>query len=178
MAAPVGRPEFAGDLPEAEQQLVWSTQMAPLADLFNQPVLGAAWKHKPTSYIVGSNDRTIQPELVAQARTQTDAPDRGDILRRRRLTSGSLRRDRAGRFPPSADNHRVGPSASRRPTQRSESEDACIPRWLRGTPSRHGRVSQRLSTEMRSRFAPNTIVLAFSRWRSGARIKAKRQPAG
>ena len=58
-----GVPEFAGDLPEAEQQLVWSTQMAPLADLFNQPVPSAAWKHKPTSYIVGSNDRTIQPEL-------------------------------------------------------------------------------------------------------------------
>jgi len=56
-------PEFAGDLPEAEQQLVWSTQMAPLADLFDQPVPGAAWQHKPTSYIVGSNDRTIQPEL-------------------------------------------------------------------------------------------------------------------
>jgi pimeloyl-ACP methyl ester carboxylesterase len=60
---PSGVPEFAGDLPEAEQQLVWSVQMAPLADLFNQPVPGAAWKLKPTSYIVGSNDRTIQPEL-------------------------------------------------------------------------------------------------------------------
>ena len=60
---PSGVPEFAGDLSEAEQQLVWSTQMAPLADLFGQPVPGAAWKLKPTSYIVGSNDRTIQPEL-------------------------------------------------------------------------------------------------------------------
>jgi pimeloyl-ACP methyl ester carboxylesterase len=60
---PSGVPEFAGDLPEAEQQLVWSTQMAPLADLFTQPVPGAAWKHKPTSYIVGSEDRTIQPDL-------------------------------------------------------------------------------------------------------------------
>src|SRR5499425_3556713 len=58
-----GVPEFAGDLPEAEQQLVWATQMAPLADLFEQPVHGAAWKLKPTSYIVGSDDRTIQPEL-------------------------------------------------------------------------------------------------------------------
>jgi hypothetical protein len=37
--------------------------MAPLADLFDQPVPGAAWQHKPTPYIVGSNDRTIQPEL-------------------------------------------------------------------------------------------------------------------
>jgi pimeloyl-ACP methyl ester carboxylesterase len=60
---PSGVPEFAGDLSEAEQQLVWATQMAPLADLFGQPVPGAAWKLKPTSYIVGSDDRTIQPEL-------------------------------------------------------------------------------------------------------------------
>ena len=37
--------------------------MAPLADLFGQPVAGAAWRLKPTSYIVGSEDRTIQPEL-------------------------------------------------------------------------------------------------------------------
>jgi pimeloyl-ACP methyl ester carboxylesterase len=44
---PSGVPEFAGDLSEAEQQLVWATQMAPLADLFGQPVPGAAWKLKP-----------------------------------------------------------------------------------------------------------------------------------
>src|SRR5215469_10536880 len=31
---PSGIPEFAGDLPEAEQKLIWATQMAPLADLF------------------------------------------------------------------------------------------------------------------------------------------------
>jgi len=44
-------------------EIVWSTQMAPLADLFNQPVPAAAWKHKPAPYIIGSSDRTIQPEL-------------------------------------------------------------------------------------------------------------------
>lgn len=60
---PSGMPEFAGDLPEAEQKLVWATQMAPLADLFEQPVRGAAWKHKPSSYILGTKDRTVQPEL-------------------------------------------------------------------------------------------------------------------
>jgi pimeloyl-ACP methyl ester carboxylesterase len=60
---PSGAPDFAGDLAEEEQSLVWSTQMAPLADLFTQPVRGAAWKSKPTYYIVGSNDRTVQPEL-------------------------------------------------------------------------------------------------------------------
>jgi len=60
---PSGIPEFAGDLPEAEQKLVWATQMAPMADLFTQPVVGAAWKSKPTYYIVGTEDRTVQPEL-------------------------------------------------------------------------------------------------------------------
>lgn len=58
-----GVPDFAGDLPEAEQQIVWATQMAPLADLFSQPVPGAAWKLKPTSYILGTLDRTVQPDL-------------------------------------------------------------------------------------------------------------------
>ena len=60
---PAGIPDFAGDLPDEEQRLVWATQMAPLAELFSQPVVGAAWKSKPTYYIVGSEDRTVQPEL-------------------------------------------------------------------------------------------------------------------
>jgi len=60
---PSGIPDFAGDLPQEEQKLVWATQMVPLADLFNQPVPGAAWKMKPTYYIVGADDRTVQPDL-------------------------------------------------------------------------------------------------------------------
>jgi pimeloyl-ACP methyl ester carboxylesterase len=54
---------FCGDLPEPEQQLVWATQMVPVADLFNQKVEGTAWRNKPTWYIVGKNDRTVNPEL-------------------------------------------------------------------------------------------------------------------
>ena len=61
---PSGIPDFAGDLPQEEQKLVWATQMVPLADLFNQPVPGAAWKTKPTYYIVGADDRTVQPDLL------------------------------------------------------------------------------------------------------------------
>lgn len=60
---PSGTPDFCGDLSEAEQKVVWATQTVPLADLFSQPVPGAAWKSKPTYYIVGANDRTVQPEL-------------------------------------------------------------------------------------------------------------------
>jgi pimeloyl-ACP methyl ester carboxylesterase len=54
---------FAGDLSEQEQKLVWATQCVPVADLFNQKVAGVAWKSKPSWYIVGKNDRTVNPEL-------------------------------------------------------------------------------------------------------------------
>jgi len=60
---PSGTAEFCGDLSDEEQKLVFATQGAPLADLFTQPVRGAAWKTKPTFYIVGTNDRTVHPEL-------------------------------------------------------------------------------------------------------------------
>ena len=54
---------FAGDLPEEEQELVWATQGVPTPDLFDQKVAGAAWKSKPSWYIVAKNDRTVHPEL-------------------------------------------------------------------------------------------------------------------
>jgi pimeloyl-ACP methyl ester carboxylesterase len=54
---------FAGDLPDEEQKLVWSTQGVPTADLFDQKVPGAAWKSKPSWYIVGNNDQTVHPDL-------------------------------------------------------------------------------------------------------------------
>ena len=58
-----GVPSFAGDLPEAEQKIVWATQAAPVPDLFNQKVEGVAWRSKPSWYIVATEDRTIQPDL-------------------------------------------------------------------------------------------------------------------
>src|SRR5213593_1950654 len=54
---------FAGDLSEEEQKIVWATHFAPAADLFTQKLDGVAWRSKPTSYIVATNDRTVQPEL-------------------------------------------------------------------------------------------------------------------
>ena len=54
---------FAGDLSEQEQKLVWATQGVPAADLFSQKGAGAAWKSKPSWYIVAKNDRTVHPEL-------------------------------------------------------------------------------------------------------------------
>jgi pimeloyl-ACP methyl ester carboxylesterase len=60
---PEGTADFAGDLSEQEQKEVWATQGAPAADLFNQKLDGTAWKSKPASYIVASNDHTVHPDL-------------------------------------------------------------------------------------------------------------------
>ncbi|WP_222950714.1 alpha/beta fold hydrolase [Sphingomonas sp. JC676] len=60
---PSGTQNFCGDLSEEEQKMVWATQTAPLADLFNQPVRGAAWRSKPTYYVLGLDDQTVHPEL-------------------------------------------------------------------------------------------------------------------
>ena len=55
--------DFAGDLPEAEQKVVWATQAVPVPDLFTQKVDGVAWRSKPSWYIVAKNDRTVHPDL-------------------------------------------------------------------------------------------------------------------
>jgi len=60
---PDGIRYFAGDLSEQEQKVVWATQGAPDADLFNQKVERAAWRSKPSWYIVARNDRAVHPEL-------------------------------------------------------------------------------------------------------------------
>src|SRR6201990_246932 len=48
---------FAGDLPEAEQQLVWATHYAPAADLFGDNAEGVAWRSQPSWYIRATRDR-------------------------------------------------------------------------------------------------------------------------
>ena len=60
---PEGVKDFAGDLPEQEQEVVWATHFAPDTDLFNQKVDGTAWKSKPSWSIVAENDRTVHPDL-------------------------------------------------------------------------------------------------------------------
>jgi pimeloyl-ACP methyl ester carboxylesterase len=54
---------FCGDLPAAEQQLVWATQGAPAANIFAHDAPGVAWRTKPSWYIVGTNDHTVNPDL-------------------------------------------------------------------------------------------------------------------
>jgi pimeloyl-ACP methyl ester carboxylesterase len=60
---PDGVSAFAGDLPEAEQKVVWATQAVPVPDLFTQKAEGVAWRSKPGWYIVATRDRTVHPDL-------------------------------------------------------------------------------------------------------------------
>ena len=60
---PSGIGYSAGDLPEQEQGLVWTTQGVPDADLFNQKLPGTAWRTKPSWYVVANNDQPVNPEL-------------------------------------------------------------------------------------------------------------------
>jgi pimeloyl-ACP methyl ester carboxylesterase len=60
---PSGIGAFAGDLPEAEQKVVWATQAVPVPDLFLQKLDGVAWKSKPSWSIVATEDHTVHPEL-------------------------------------------------------------------------------------------------------------------
>jgi pimeloyl-ACP methyl ester carboxylesterase len=60
---PEGTRQFAGDLSEQEQQLVWATQAVPDAGLFAAKVPGTAWRTKPSWYIVANNDHTVHPDL-------------------------------------------------------------------------------------------------------------------
>jgi pimeloyl-ACP methyl ester carboxylesterase len=60
---PDGIDSFAGDLSEQEKKIVWAVQGVPDVDLFNQKLKGAAWKTKPSWYIVAKNDHTVPPEL-------------------------------------------------------------------------------------------------------------------
>jgi pimeloyl-ACP methyl ester carboxylesterase len=58
-----GVKHFAGDLPEAEQKLVYATQGVPVADLFQQKAEGTAWKSKPSWYVLANQDQTVHPDL-------------------------------------------------------------------------------------------------------------------
>jgi pimeloyl-ACP methyl ester carboxylesterase len=60
---PEGVKCFAGDLPEAEQRVVWATHYAPAADLFDQKMEGTAWKSKPSWFIIAKSDQTVHPDL-------------------------------------------------------------------------------------------------------------------
>ncbi|WP_442681196.1 alpha/beta hydrolase [Sphingomonas sp. ASY06-1R] len=63
---PDGTRFFCGDLPDEEQKLVWATHFAPDADVLNQQKLTSdqvAWRHKPSWYVLATQDHTVHPDL-------------------------------------------------------------------------------------------------------------------
>ena len=55
--------DFAQDLPKAEQQLLVATQGPQAFSALQEKITKAAWKTKPSWYIVAANDRMINPDL-------------------------------------------------------------------------------------------------------------------
>jgi hypothetical protein len=66
---PSGIECFCGDLPAAEQKLVWAAQDVPDVNLFNLKDERAAWKSKPSWYIVGK--RSYRKPRVGTLRSET-----------------------------------------------------------------------------------------------------------
>ncbi|HKM46422.1 MAG TPA: alpha/beta hydrolase [Terriglobales bacterium] len=55
--------DFAQDLPEKEKQLLTATQGPTNAAVLGATITTAAWKIKPSWFVIASNDRAIPPEL-------------------------------------------------------------------------------------------------------------------
>lgn len=54
---------FAPDLPAAQRKIIAATQGATNSTVFSAKVTTAAWKSKPSWYVVAANDRMISPDL-------------------------------------------------------------------------------------------------------------------
>jgi pimeloyl-ACP methyl ester carboxylesterase len=55
--------DLAQDLPEKEKQLLTATQGPVAAKAFGTTITNAAWKTKPSWFIIAGNDRAISPQL-------------------------------------------------------------------------------------------------------------------
>jgi pimeloyl-ACP methyl ester carboxylesterase len=56
------RESFAQDLSPEEQSLVFAVQGATQSAILGTPIKSAAWRSKPSWFVIASNDRTIAPE--------------------------------------------------------------------------------------------------------------------
>jgi pimeloyl-ACP methyl ester carboxylesterase len=64
---------FAPDLPVAQRKLIAATRGATNGAVFGAKVAAAAWKTKPTWYVVAAHDRMIQPDLERKFATAINA---------------------------------------------------------------------------------------------------------
>ena len=64
---------FAPDLPLAQRKVIAATQGATNSSVFGAKVSNAAWKDKPSWYVVAANDRMIAPDLERRFATTIKA---------------------------------------------------------------------------------------------------------
>ena len=64
---------FAPDLPLAQRKIVAATTGATNSAVFGAKVAHAAWKDKPSWYVIAANDRMIAPDLERQFATAIKA---------------------------------------------------------------------------------------------------------
>jgi pimeloyl-ACP methyl ester carboxylesterase len=55
--------DFAQDLPDKERQVLTATQAPTAAAVFDATITTAAWKAKPSWFVITSNDRAVAPDL-------------------------------------------------------------------------------------------------------------------
>lgn len=55
---------FAKDMPEADARIIAATQKPVNSSVFGAKVTNAAWKTKPSWFIIGTADRAINPDLL------------------------------------------------------------------------------------------------------------------
>jgi pimeloyl-ACP methyl ester carboxylesterase len=65
--------DFAQDLPEKEKQILTATQGPTNAACFGATITTAAWKTKPSWFVIAGNDRAIPPELERAEATMMKA---------------------------------------------------------------------------------------------------------
>ncbi|MBW5481417.1 alpha/beta fold hydrolase [Streptomyces bambusae] len=58
-----GISDFCGDLPEAEQRLVWATQGSAAEGVLGATTSDPAWRTKPSWFVVSKHDRAVNPDL-------------------------------------------------------------------------------------------------------------------
>lgn len=64
---------FAGDLDQKQQDVVYAVQPPAFHKVFSDVASGAAWKTKPSWYVVASEDKTINPELEKRMASRANA---------------------------------------------------------------------------------------------------------
>ena len=64
---------FAGDLSPKEQDVVYAVQQPAFQKVFSEVGVNAAWKTKPSWYVVASEDNAINPELEKRMAKRANA---------------------------------------------------------------------------------------------------------